>query len=162
MKKILSIVLILLAVCSFSFGQSNGLVMTSKVITWTDSLGYSGSDTLTVADSVWIIPVNYRADYFRIYLDANSNSAVDSIGVELGARVYTSAGVCTDTTWGSYTAIKDSGLNTLNVMVNNEGGKDYTLWNLPPVDLMKLSLLNYRVAVLTRNVRVTVQGTKGY
>lgn len=160
MKKILSTILILLALVSISFAQSNGLIMTSKVITWTDSLGYSGSDTLAVADSVWILPINFRTDYFRIYLDANANSAVDSIGIELGAKVYTSAGVCTDTTWGSYIGVKDSAWNTLNVLVNNTTGKDYSLFFMPPVDLMKLSLLNYRAALTTRNVRVTIQGTK--
>jgi len=159
MKKILSIVLILFAVCSVSFGQDNGLIMTSKVITWTDSLQYQ-TDAIAGKDSVWILPVNYRADYFRIYLDANTNSPIDSIGIELGARVYTNTGVCTDTIWGSYIAVKDSALNTLNVLINNTTGKDYTLWNLPPIDLMKLSLLNYRNLLPTRKVRVTIQGTK--
>ncbi len=155
MKKILSTILILLAFVSINFAQSNGLIMTSKAITWTDSVYYGGP-----GDSVWVVPVNFRADNFRIYFDANSNSPVDSIGIELGAIVYNSTGTKIDTTWGSYVAVKDSAWNTLNVAVNNTVGKDYSLFFMPPVELIRISLLNYRLAVPTREIRVTLQGTK--
>ena len=141
------------------FAQSYGIIMTSKVITWTDSLQYQ-TDAVAGKDSVWVVPINFRCDMFRVYLDANSNSPVDSVGIELGARVYNTSNVCVDTTWGSYIAVKDSGWNTLNVLVNKSTGKDYSLYFMPPVDLMKFTLLNYRAAVPTRKVRVTLQGTK--
>jgi len=161
MKKTLLTILILLAFVTVNFAQTNGLIMTSKVITWTDSLGFSGSDTLAVADSVTIIPINYRVDNFRVYLEGNASAtSVDSVKINFGARVYNSAGTCVDTTWGSGIGIKDSVGTILATMVNSTTGKDYTLNSVYPVDLMKFSLMNYRAAKTTRNVRFTLQGTK--
>ena len=158
MKKIILSMVIL-----FSFiglAQTQGLVMTSKVLTWTDSLQYK-TDAISGKDSVIIIPISYRADNFRIYLDGNtSTTSVDSVTITLGARVYTNAGVCVDTTWGSATGVKDSAWNTLNTLVNSTTGKDYSLYFMPPVDLMKFALTNYRAAKPTRLVRFTLQGTK--
>lgn len=161
MKNFLVLIIGLILLSSFSVAQVNGLIMTSKVITWSDSLGYSGSDTLSVADSSAIIPINYRADYFRIFLDANANSPVDSIAIKLGARVYNNSGTCTDTTWSDVIAVKDSSMGTpIVTMVNSATGKSYSIWNLPPYDLMKIYLLNHRATLLTRNTRFTLQGTK--
>lgn len=161
MKKIYLTILILLAFVSIGFAQTNGLIMTSKVITWTDSLGFSGSDTLTVADSITVIPINYRAENFRIYLDGGAQAtSVDSVKINFGARVYNSSGVCVDTTWGSGIGVKDSVGTVLATMVNSTTGKDYTLNSVYPVDLMKFSLMNYRAAKTTRNVRFTLQGWK--
>lgn len=151
--------LILVALSANIFAQSAGIIYTSKVKTWTDSLQYQ-TDAVAGKDSVWIVRIDGGFDSFRFYLDANANSPVDSVGIELGGRVYNDAGTCTDTTWGSYIAVKDSAWNTLQTLVNKTTGKDYSGYFMPPVDLVKLTLLNYRAAVPTRKVRVTIQGTK--
>lgn len=157
MKKTILAIVILTSLIGFA--QSNGIIMTSKVTVWTDSLQYQ-TDAVASKDSVWIIPINFRADAFRIYLDGNANNPVDSVSLELGAIVYSNAGVKIDTTWGSAIAVKDSGWNTLQTMVNKSTSKDYSTYFMPPVELMKLSLLNYRASNKTRKVRVTVHGTK--
>lgn len=158
MKKGFLIILLLISTIGV-MAQSGGLVMTSKVLVWTDSLQYQ-NDAVAGKDSVWVIPVNFRCDMFRIYLDGNANNPVDSISLELGAIVYNDDGDKIDTTWGSAISVKDSAWNTLQIMVNKSTSKDYSTYFMPPVELMRLSLLNYRASAVTRKVRVTVHGTK--
>lgn len=157
MKKILVLFLVMI-VSYLSFAQRE-IQMTSKDYVWTDSLQYQ-NDAVAGKDSVWIIPVNFRAGSFRIYLDGNANSPVDSISIELGAIVYEDDGDKVDTTWGSAIAVKDSAWNTLQTLVNKSTSKDYSSYFMPPVELMRLSLLNHRGTAVTRKVRVTVHGTK--
>lgn len=159
MKKGFLIILLFIPAIAV-MAQSGGLVMTSKVLVWTDSLQYTANDSDAVKDSVWIIPVNFRCDFFRIYLDGNANDPVDSISLELGAIVYNDDGDKIDTTWGSAISVKDSAWNTLQTMVNKSTSKDYSTYFMPPVELMRLSLLNYADALPERTVRVTLHGTK--
>lgn len=157
MKQLLALIIL------FSIGvyaQTQGVIVTSKASIYADSLQFEVSDTLAQKDSVWIIRPNFNANYVRLFIKGNANSSVDSLGVQLGTLRYNVNGVPIDTTWGSYVAFKDSAWNTVNTLVNNTVGKDFSLYVMPAIQLIKISLLNYRAALLTRKVDVIVQTIK--
>ena len=154
MKKLFLLLMLILSVNCFS--QSGGALLNEDTKTWYDSL-YYGSP----GDSVWILKTtDFYASTFRIYLDGNSNNPVDSIGIELGAYKRNNAGTVTGAVWGSQIAVKDSAWNTLQTLVNKSTSKDYQLYAMPPVELMRISLLNHRGTVKTRKVKIIVQAAK--
>jgi hypothetical protein len=150
--------LIALIFTGFTMAQSNGQAIGDATI-WTDSLGYSGSDTLVVADSSFILKVDFNNEWYKVFVKGNANSSVDSIYVQAGAVRYNNYGTPLDTVWGSYTTLKDSAWNSVNVIVNNTVGKDYMIYT-PVAELLKFQLLNYRAALTTRNVVLTIQALR--
>lgn len=152
MKKL---ILILSLFTAIGFAQIKG-VLTGKGAIWTDSLGYG---TEAVSDSVWIVPLDFAYEWYRVFLEGNSNATADSIGIQAGTIRYNEYGVIVDTLWGSYSTLKDSTWGNVNVMINVSTGVDYTLYN-PVVQLLKFSLLNDRAALPTRNVTLTLQAQK--
>ena len=157
MRTILAILFLFILV-GVSNAQLKGVVQGDATI-WTDSLGYSGSAPVNTADSVWIFKPNFNDEWYRIFVKGNANSSVDSIYVKVGTIRYNNYNRAIDTLWGSYATLKDSGWNTVNVIVNNTVGKDFTLFS-PVTQLLQFGLLNYRAALTTRNVEITVQGLK--
>lgn len=157
MKTLFATILLSLSLIGVNYSQVQGLPIGDATI-WTDSVGYSGSDTLAVADSVWTLKVDFNNEWYRIFIAGNSNSPVDSIYIKAGTIRYRGK-TAIDTLWGSYATLKDSGWNTVNVIVNNTVGKDFTLFN-PVTQLLQIGLLNYRGVLPTRNARLTVQALK--
>lgn len=156
MKQLLAL-LILLTIGANA--QSQGLVITSGANIYADSLQYK-TDGNANKDSVWIIKPNFSANSVRLFLKGNSNSTVDSIGVKLGTIRYRNNGTPVDTIWGNKIAFKDSAWNTVNILVNSSTGKDYSLYVMPAIQLMKIYILNYRNSKPTRKVDVIVQTIK--
>lgn len=155
MKKIIMMLVLLLSL-STVFAQSNGVFLNADTQTWSDSIYYG-----TPGDSVWIIKTNdFSKGSFRILLEGNANDPVDSLGIELGAYIRNSSGTVISAVYGSQISVKDSAWNTLQTLVNSSTGKDYSLYVLPPVELIKITLLNHRGTLATRKVSVIVQGAK--
>jgi len=160
-----NILIALILLVGVSFAQTTGKYV-GKSIIFTDSLGYSGSDTLVVADSSMILDLGFQADWLRVFIKGNANSSVDSIGVRFGSVRYTpkTGGErgfdAVDTVWGSYfSTMKDSAYNNCATIINNTVGKDYFLL-APAVQLIEFKLLNYRAALATRNTILTIQAVK--
>ena len=152
MKKLILILFVALSIIGFA--QQEGTVITNKASVFADSLKYTASGT---ADSVFIIKANFRFDAARIFINGNSNSPVDSLGVQLGGIRRNNAGVPIDTSWGSYISFKDSAWNITNTLINNTVGKDFSLYTMPVFELMKISVRNHRATLVTRKVDVLVQ-----
>ena len=159
MRKMFLVFAIISVASMIGFAQKDGKIITSKVTVWSDSLQYQ-TDAVAGKDSVKIIRTNYNVNAFRIYLDGNDNSPVDSLKIQLGGRIYDDNGVCVDTSWGSIISLKDSVWALNSTLINQSTGKDFSSYTMPPIDLIKITLLNYRAAVPTRKVTVTLQGTK--
>ena len=158
MKTFFAILILSISLIGIGNAQSNGLPIGDATI-WTDSLGYSGSDTLVVADSVFIIKPDFNNEWYRVFVKGDANSSVDSIYIQAGAIRYSNVGTAIDTVWGSYSTLKDSAWGSINVIVNNSVGKDFTIFN-PVTQLLKFGLLNYREALPTRNVTLTIQALR--
>lgn len=115
----------------------------------------------TVAgDSVYVFDLSFEVEWMKIFIEGNANSPVDSIVLKEGAIKYDNltkreVGGANPILWGSYTALKDSGLNTVNIMVNNTVGKSFTLWN-PPVQAYKLYFSNHWGTLKTRNTTFSI------
>ena len=153
MKKLILAILLLTGV---SFAQTGGVSISGNSI-WTDSLGYG---TVATSDSVWILKNDFSYEWYRIFVEGNANSPVDSFVVQAGTIRYnekTKAAV--DTIWGSFATVKDSAWGSINTMINNTVGKDFTLFN-PAAQLLKFSLLNHRGGLVTRNVTITINAKK--
>lgn len=155
MKKIILLIVLL---TTLAYSQSGGKwIIDYKCRTYTDSLQFK-TDVDTTKDSVWNLTMTFNPKTVKIFIKGNSNSTADSISVQFGYDVYNELGTSiVETNWGCQTSVKDSAWNTVNVLVNNTTGKDYTLFNLPAFNKLKFSLLNYRAAVPTRKVQLTVQ-----
>ena len=154
--KILTLIL-LLAIASIGFAQSGGIIITSKASVFADSLQYEVSDTLNQKDSVYIINTNLKFEYARIIIKGSANSPVDSLGIQLGGIRYNNDGTAIDTLWGSFVSLKDSAWNTVQTIVNNTVGKDYSLYTMPVFQLMKVSILNHRATLVTRKLDILVE-----
>ena len=96
MKKLFMILILL---SGLSFAQTGGVAIGNSSV-WTDSLGYGGAAT---SDSVWVLDVGFANESYRIFVEGNANSSVDSIGIQIGTRRYNEHKVIQDTLWGSYT-----------------------------------------------------------
>ena len=153
MKKLLLFIAIIFAV-NISAQTAGKLVSNGTV--WTDSLGYG---VVATSDSVWILDMNFTYESFRIFVEGNANSPVDSIALQAGTVRYNEARTAVDTVWGSYTGIKIAAGTYAVRMVNTATGADFIL-NDPPIQLLKFSLLNHRESLVTRNVIITVNGTR--
>ena len=141
------------------FAQTRGTSEGAGYI-WTDSLGYqSGDEAGVAADSAFIIDVRFSKSWYRIFVAGNANSPVDSFYLQLGSVRYNEGGVAQDTTWGSWTLVKDSVWGDINTMINNVVGKDFLVFS-PIAQLMKYALLNDRATLNTRNVVITIQAIK--
>lgn len=138
--------------------QSTGTIVTSRLSVYADSLQYQ-TDAVAGKDSVWIIKM-FDAKTVRLFIKGNANSPVDSLGIKLGSIRYSENGVPIDTTWGSYIAFKDSAWNTVNTIVNNTVGKDFSLYTMPALQLMKISIRNHRGTLPTRKLDAIVQTSK--
>ena len=153
MKKL---ILAILLFTGISFAQTGGVSISGNSI-WTDSLGYG---TVATSDSVWILKNDFSYEWYRIFVEGNANSPVDSIGIQAGTIRYgekTKAAV--DTVWGSYTGLKIAAGTIAIRMVNTATGVDFMLED-PSVQLLKLSLLNHRGGLVTRNVTITINARK--
>jgi hypothetical protein len=154
-----TIILVLFLTC-LSFAQMNGKwVFENEYRTYTDSLQFQ-TDAVASKDSVWILNLNFNPDAVKFYIKGNANSTVDTVIAQLGYDVYNESGAVVQTNYGSITALKDSGWNTVNYMINNTVGKDFSLFNFSTFNKIKLTLKNYRAAVPTRKIQVTVQAWK--
>lgn len=152
MKKLL---LFLLLLAGVTFAQTNGKAIGNASV-WTDSLGYG---VVATSDSVWILKTDFANTWYRLFIKGNANSPVDSIYAQVGSIRYRESGQAVDTVWGSWSTVKDSVWESANTMVNNSVGKDFTLY-VPAVQLLKLSLLNHRATLVTRNVVITINATR--
>lgn len=149
------IVAFILLFSGIMFAQSNGKVVGGGVV-WTDSLGWNTTDTTgLLSDSVLIINVDFTHEWYKVFVHGNANSSVDTIGVTTGSIVYNNNGSPLDTVWGSAKTLKDSIWNNVNLIINDATGKDFLIFD-PVIQLLKFSLLNYRDALLTRNVVITI------
>jgi len=156
MKKLLLFIAIIFAM-NISAQTTGKLVGNGTV--WTDSLGFSGSDTLAVADSVLILDVNFVYDSYRIFLEGNANSSVDSVAVQAGSVRYDESKAAVDTVWGSYTGVQIAAGTIAVRMVNTSAGVDFVLDN-QAIQLLKFSLMNDRTALATRNLVITINATR--
>ena len=149
------IVALILFISGITFAQSDGKLVGNGAV-WTDSLGWNVTDTTgLLSDSVWVINMDFTHEWYKIFVEGNANSSVDTIGVTTGSIRYNQYGSPVDTVWGSAKTLKDSVWGSINLMINNATGKDYLIFD-PAIQLLKFSLLNYREALLTRNVVITI------
>lgn len=138
--------------------QSKGTIITSRLSVYADSLQYQ-TDAVAGKDSVWILSIP-NSKTVRLFIKGNANSPVDSLAAQLGSIRYTETGVPVDTIWGSYVAFKDSAWNTVNTLINNTVGKDFSLYVMPAIQLMKISIRNHRGTLPTRKNDIVVDTSK--
>lgn len=127
-------------------------------VVYNDSIYCLG--TVAGGDSVYEFDLNFEAEWMKIFIEGNANNTVDSIVLKEGTYRYSNltrnpSGGANPILWGSYVALKDSGLNTVNVMVNNTVGKSFTVWN-PALQVYKLYFLNYWATLKTRNTTFSI------
>ena len=161
--KTLILIILLALLAGLTFAQTEGK-LTGGGVVWTDSLGYNNL-AVEGSDSVLIINMNFAHSWYKIIVDGNANSQVDSFYVQSGTVRYSQGGAAVDTMWGSWMAVKDSAWGDINTMINNTVGKDFLLFS-PVVQLLKFSLLNerdvtvYDGALVPRNCVITIQAVK--
>ena len=155
MKKLLSILILSISLIGIINAQTAGKLVSNGTV-WSDSLGFG---VVATSDSVWILDVNFVYDSYRIFLEGNANSSVDSVAVQVGSVGYNEAGTAVDTVWGSYTGVKIAAGTYAVRMVNTSTGADFILADAP-IQLLKFSLMNYRGALTTRNVRLVINGLR--
>ncbi len=144
-----------LILTGLTFAQTGGKLVGDGAV-WTDSLGYTNLDE--TSDSVLILETRHY-NWFKIFLDGNSNAQADSLYLQSGSFVWSEVDTVADTVWGSWAALKDSAWTDTNIMINNTVGKHYLLFD-PVSDLLRFTLLNYRAAIPTRNCRITIKAVK--
>ena len=160
MKKLI-LMLILLAGVSFAQTTDSGIrgIDEGFATIYTDSIGYGTAGTAG-DDSVLIIGTQSAHSWYRVFVEGNSNSPVDSFYVQAGIirhGGYLNPRV--DTVWGSWMAVKDSAWGDINTMINNTVGKDFLLFT-PMAHILKFTLLNHRATLTTRNCTITVQALR--
>ena len=133
-----------------SYAQTKGKSVGGGTV-WTDSLGYTNLDE--TSDSILVMNMNFSKGWIHIFVKGNATAQADSFYVQAGSVRYTQAKVATDTVWGSWAAFKDSAWTDTNIMINNTVGKDYLLFR-PITQLLRFTLLNYRAAIPTRNMKL--------
>ena len=153
MKKL---ILTLVLLTGYAFGQTNGISVGAGTV-WTDTLGYTTLDE--TSDSVLTLDTRFSKDWYRIIVDGNANSPVDSFYYQHGTVRYSQAGAPVDTMWGSWGAVKDSAWGDINTMINNSVGKDFLLFS-PVHQLLRFTLLNHRGGLAGRNCVITIQAIK--
>ena len=155
MKKLLSIIILSISLIGIGNAQTTGKLVSNGTV-WSDSLGYG---SVATSDSVLILDVNFVYESYRIFLEGNANSSVDSVAVQVGSVGYNESLAAVDTVWGSYTGLKIAAGTYAVRMVNTATGADFILADAP-IQLLKFSLMNYRAALLTRNVRIIINGLR--
>ena len=155
MKKLLSIIILSISLIGIGNAQTTGKLVSNGTV-WSDSLGYG---SVATSDSVLILDVNFVYESYRIFLEGNANSSVDSVAVQVGSVGYNESLAAVDTVWGSYTGLKIAAGTYAVRMVNTTTGADFILADAP-IQLLKFSLMNYRAALLTRNVRIIINGLR--
>lgn len=123
---------------------------------WNDSLYYG-----VPGDSIYTLDLNMEYEWVKIFIKGNANSPVDTIEIRDVTQVFSNlTGYPSGTSYaGSVAVLKDSALNTVNLIINNTTGKSYTLWN-PPMSGLQFKLKNYRVAVPNRSSFISVIAKK--
>jgi len=144
-----------LVLTGLTIAQTTGRIIGDMTV-WTDSIGYTNlSET---SDSVWILDTK-PYDWFRIFVEGNSNSPVDSFYIQAGTVRYSESKSAVDTIWSSWAMVRDSSWVGQQTMINNSVGKDWLLFN-PVTKLLRFTLLNYRTSSPTRNVVITINAIK--
>lgn len=154
-KLIITIAILLLSIVSFAQTPHDiGKFGTQ----WNDSLYCGGT---VAGDSVYTIDLNLEYEWVKIFVKGNANNTVDSLALREGAPTRSNlTGQPTGTTiWGSLVALKDSALNTINVMVNDATGKSFTIWN-PAIGTYKLYFTNYWATNKTRKMSFVIIAKK--
>ena len=157
MKTFFAILILSISLIGIGNAQTGGKAIGDASI-WTDSLGFSTTEPAPV-DSVWILDVGFSNESYRIFLEGNANSPVDSLGIQVGSVRYNESGKGIDTTWGSYTGVKIAAGTIAIRMVNTATGVDFVLEE-PAIQLLKISLLNHRGGLVTRRVPITINATR--
>jgi len=160
MKKLILMLILLVGV---SFAQTTDSGIRGRDLgfatVYTDSIGYGTAGT-AADDSVLIIGTQSAHSWYRVFVEGNANSPVDSFVVQAGiVRHGGYQGAIQDTIWGSWMAVKDSVWGTINTMINNSVGKDFLLFT-PMAHILKFTLLNHRGGLATRNCVITVQALR--
>jgi len=140
--------LILLA--SVTQAQVNGLQHGAGQI-WSDSLYYG-----TPGDSTRVYDMRFAHLWYKIILEGDANSPVDSLAARVGSIRFDNTGAVVDTVWGNQVALKDSTWSDVNTMINNTAGTHYFFFD-PIINLLELRLLNLRSTVVTRSVSFSIQ-----
>ena len=157
MKKL---ILALLLFTGFAFAQTREYRLNNGSV-WTDTLGYTNVDQ--TKDSVLILDVGLRFNWFRVAFEGNGNSPVDSLYVQAGYVRYSSVPgtrqTAQDTIWGSWLPVQDSLFNSIHVMINNSVGKDFLIYT-PLAHLLRFSILNTRLDLVTRDCVITINAIK--
>ena len=156
MKKIVLFLIALIFSLGVVYAQTTGEIVGEGAI-WTDSLGYTNLDE--DSDSVWVYDMKFAYNWYKIFVEGNANSPVDSFYFRTGSIRYTEAKVETDTVWGSWTPVQDSLFNSIHTMINNSVGKDFLVYT-PVAQLVELVLLNTRADLDTRTLVFTIQALK--
>jgi len=155
MKKLFATLILSILLIGGLNAQTGGVAIGNATV-WTDSLGYG---EVAASDSVWILNVGFANEWYRIFLEGNANSSVDSVAVQTGSVRYNEAKTAVDTVWGSYTGVKIAAGTYVVRMVNTSLGADFIL-DAPPIQLLKFSLMNHRASLTTRNVTITINATR--
>ena len=160
MRKLILALLILTA--GVSFAQVSGEPFyRGKTIgggtVWSDTLSYTTA--AVPSDSVIVFNVNFSHDWYRFFIKGNANSPVDSFYVQHGSINYDIGGTAIDTSWGSWSMVKDSVWGDINTMINNTVGKDFLLFS-PVAQLLRFTLLNDRATLATRSLRLSISAVK--
>jgi len=150
MKNIMHIVLSVMLISIASFAQSNGLLMTSKNYVFADSLYYGAP-----GDSVWTIDAKF-ATGFKGILKGNSNSSVDSLKLELGIIRYNTANFPVDTIWTPASGFKIVAGTVATTLINTSTGLEFSVEKAPAFNLLRFSILNYRLALATRKLQMAI------
>ena len=145
MKK-LTITIALLLFSIIAYGQTPHHI--GKTATqWNDSLYYGGP-----GDSVYTIDLNFEYEWVKIFLKGNANNSVDSVTVYNGSVLYSNL-------TGNPSGSADNFGPVFATMVNASTGKETTLTQ-PPMQLLKLALVNWRGGLTTRAVTFIIQAKK--
>lgn len=153
MKKLLAIITALILLTTISFAQTPHDIG-KAAIQFNDSLYCGGTVT---GDSVYTFNLAMRCDWIKIFIVGNSNSPVDTIRIKEGVNTISNltSQYTGSTVWGSYVTLKDSALNTHNIMINNTVGKSYTIWN-PAMGVYKMEFLNAWANLTTRRTSFVI------
>ena len=144
MKKLIFLLSFLL-LNAVSFSQTP-IDLGNNGTVWNDSL-YFG----TPGDSIYTIDLNMEYEWVKIFLEGDANSPVDSIAVYNGSNLYGNASGKPNgnTLYGTVFA----------TIVNTATGKETTLTQ-PPMQLLKIALVNHRATLATRNITFIIQAKK--
>jgi hypothetical protein len=153
MKKLIATLILLISLVGIVNAQTTGKLVSNGTV-WTDSLYYG-----TPGDSVIVLDMNFSYESYRIFLEGDANSPVDSVAVQVGSVIYNESKVAVDTVFSAYTALRiPAGTYDVRI-VNTATGADVVLYS-QPIQMIKISLMNYRGVLADRNVTVVINGLR--